>query len=134
MKTFTISFLLASFFIVSCKSKEKKEIETTAEEVLDTVQQNDPEEDLVIETAPPDDYFYEKDGFVKAVVIDYSKLDGCTWMIKTMDNELLRPMKLDSSFHRNKFPVWVKFKPTKPLVNVCMAGKSVYITEIEPRN
>jgi hypothetical protein len=129
MKTIILSLSILTAITTGCKSKQKTS-ETASEQTKEVIQ----EEELVKESAPPEDYFYEKDGFVKAVVMDYSKLDGCTWMIKTLDNELLRPMTLDSSFYRNKMAVWIKYRPTKPMVSVCMTGKSVNILAIEPRN
>lgn len=132
IKLIITTICIAQFFAM-CKSKEQT-VKQTNQAVKPAEQDTLQEQEIVIETAPPKDYFYRKDGYALGTILDYSKLDGCTWMIMTDDSTLLRPMNLDSTFQQNKLKVWVKYKPTKPMVSVCMAGKSVYILQIEPKH
>jgi|GEM_PF-2373203 len=72
---------------------------------------------------------HEKNGFVKATVVNYT-LDGCTFMLQLADEKKLEPVNLTDEFKKDNFKVWVKYQHYSGN-SVCMAGEMVTITAIE---
>ena len=78
---------------------------------------------------------YEKEGYVKAIVIDY-KVDGCGFLLELSDAQKtkLTADNLTEEFKKDQQKIWVKYTPKKnQLPSTCMAGKQVEITAIKKR-
>ncbi len=78
---------------------------------------------------------YVKEGFVKAIIIDY-KVDGCKFLIQLADKEKTKlvPDKLTDNFKKDKIKVWVKYTVAKKQeMSSCMAGKQCEVIEIKKR-
>ncbi|NOX86086.1 MAG: hypothetical protein GXO86_09000 [Chlorobi bacterium] len=72
---------------------------------------------------------------VKATLYDYTGLDGCSWVIKLDDGEVLEPDNLggfDIEIKDGK-KVWVKYTLAKEQISICMVGPRVDIVEIWER-
>lgn len=66
-----------------------------------------------------------------AVVIDYTELDGCSFLLKLQDGQKLQPVNLPGEYKINNLAVLIRFHEVKQM-SVCMAGKIVeldYITK-----
>lgn len=75
----------------------------------------------------------EKNGFVKATIVDKTGLDGCRFMLQLEDGKMLQPLNLDEKYMKDGLQVWVQYKVQKDVMTVCMAGDVINITEIEKR-
>jgi hypothetical protein len=78
---------------------------------------------------------YEKEGYVKAEVIDY-KVDGCRFLIELSDKAKTKitPDKLDEAFKKDKEKIWIKYSLVKKqLPSTCMAGKQAEVVDIQKR-
>lgn len=72
---------------------------------------------------------------VKATLNDFTGLDGCTWVVKLEDNEVLEPINL-SDFNlglKEGKKVWIKYKPAENMASICMVGQIVEIEGIWDR-
>lgn len=79
---------------------------------------------------------YEKEGYVKAIVIDMSEIASCGYIlqIEGTDTKLEPTPPLAEKFQKVDLKVWVKYAEKKNAVSSCMVGKKVDITSIEIRN
>jgi hypothetical protein len=102
------------FFLFSCKSKKRI---THIDEVEKT------------ESAPPEDYFKIRDGFVLATVVDDFKSKGCAFVLKIEDN-YYQVVDMDTALNVNKLKIWIKFTPSKIVVKECKVGIPIVLNEI----
>lgn len=74
-------------------------------------------------------------GFVKATIVDETGLDGCSFLIHfEADSTLfLQPQNLKEEWQKDGLKVWLKYRPTKPMANICMKGIPGLVEEIELR-
>lgn len=66
---------------------------------------------------------------VAATLYDYSGLDGCSWVIKLEDGEVLEPSNLgefDIKINEGE-KVWVKYSLAENQISICMVGPQVDI-------
>lgn len=70
---------------------------------------------------------------IAAMVIDYSNVDGCGFMIELSTGEKLQPENLDMQFAKDQLKVLVKFHLVNKM-GICMAGKIVHIDSIKKKN
>ncbi len=78
---------------------------------------------------------YEKEGYVKAIVIHY-KVEGCGYLIELTDKAKTKiaPDKLADEFKKDKEKVWVKYTLAKKQpMSTCMAGKLAEIVDVKKR-
>jgi len=75
------------------------------------------------------------DDAVEATLHDYTGLDGCTWVIKLENNEVIEPVNLnDFDFELNEGKlIWIKYFPRPDLGSFCMVGQIVEIESIWDR-
>ncbi len=75
---------------------------------------------------------FEKEGYVKATVINY-EVDGCSFLIQLEDGKKLDPSGLAADFRKDQLAVWIKYIPKKGGVSVCMAGQMIDVADIQLR-
>jgi hypothetical protein len=70
-----------------------------------------------------------------AILTDYTGLDGCTWVIKLENNEVLEPTNLAATGIEIKEgkKVWVKYTVEEGMASICMVGPIVRIDAIWER-
>jgi hypothetical protein len=70
-----------------------------------------------------------------AILADYTGLDGCSWVIKLENNEVLEPNNLAETGIELKEgkKVWVKYTTEEGMASICMVGPIVTIEEIWDR-
>ena len=71
-----------------------------------------------------------KGDLVKAMVLDYNELDGCTYILELEDGTRLEPVELPESFRSDSLKVWVKYTIVKR-ASICMVGQMVTVNEIK---
>lgn len=72
---------------------------------------------------------------VAAQLFDYTGLDGCSWIIKLEDEEVIEPVNLqdfDIELIEGK-KVWIKYTVQNNLASICMVGSIVNIDGIWDR-
>ena len=72
---------------------------------------------------------------IKATLNNYTGLDGCSWVIKLKNNEVLEPINLadfDLDLKEGK-KIWIKYKPAPNYASICMVGQMVEIEAIWER-
>lgn len=74
-------------------------------------------------TVPP----VANEGSVFAKVVDYSELDGCTWILELSDGQKVQPVNLPEEFKRKELKLFVTYKFFDGS-NTCMTGRMVTIT------
>lgn len=67
---------------------------------------------------------------VFALVVDYSELDGCTYLLELSDGQKLQPVNLREDLQRKGLKLFITYK-NHDGVSTCMAGKMVTITSAE---
>ena len=69
---------------------------------------------------------------VVATLSDYTGLDGCSWVIKLDNNEVLEPINLSEFTIELKEgkKVWIKYTEQNDLASICMVGPIVRIDTI----
>lgn len=77
---------------------------------------------VVTETLP-------NDSAVLATVVDYTELDGCTFLLELPDGQKLQPENLGEAFKKKDLKVYITYKIHDGISN-CMAGKMVTLTSI----
>jgi len=78
---------------------------------------------------------YQKEGYVKAIVIHY-KVEGCGYLIELTDKAKTKiaPDKLADEFKKDKEKVWIKYTLAKKQpISTCMAGKLAEIVDVKKR-
>lgn len=76
---------------------------------------------------------FEKEGYVKAMVI-YYEIDACRYLLLLPNEKKLEPsMPLDLEFQRDHLAVWVKYTDKMGGMSICMAGQIVEILDIQIR-
>ena len=72
---------------------------------------------------------------VKATLNDFTGLDGCNWVVKLEDSEVLEPINLsDFNFGlKDGKKIWIKYKPAENMASFCMVGPIVEIEGIWER-
>lgn len=94
-------FLICMFFtITSCSEKTTPPEKTTAPDKI---------------TGP---------GAFFATVVDYSELDGCTYLLELADGQKLQPINLPEDFKRKGLKLFITYKLHDGM-STCMAGKMV---------
>jgi hypothetical protein len=74
-------------------------------------------------------------GAVKATLYDYTGLDGCSWVIKVDNNEVLEldnPEQLDFKLKDGK-KVWLKYHLSESQTSICMVGPKINVDAIWDR-
>ncbi len=64
---------------------------------------------------------------VYALVVDYSELDGCTYLLELSDGQKLQPVNLQEDFKRKGLKLFITYKMHDGVSN-CMAGRMVTLT------
>jgi hypothetical protein len=74
-------------------------------------------------------------GARKAVIHDYTGLDGCGWVIRLDEGETLEPTNLQSFGIKLKEgkKVWITYTELNDLASICMVGPIVRIDGIWAR-
>lgn len=74
-------------------------------------------------------------GAVAATLFDYTGLDGCSWVIKLENEEVLEPTNLaDFTIElKEGKKVWLKYTVQDNLASICMVGPIVKIENIWER-
>ncbi len=86
----------------------------------------------VFKKATISDADMEKQGFVKAMVIEM-QLDGCTFMVQQeSDKKNLEPDGLQPEFQHDSMKVWIKYT-AEDRMSVCMAGETIKLIDIKKR-
>lgn len=78
---------------------------------------------------------YEKEGYVKAVVIHY-QVEGCGYLIELADKAKIKlaPDKLADEFKKDKEKIWIKYTLVKKQpMSTCMAGKLAEVIDVKKR-
>lgn len=72
-------------------------------------------------------------GFVAATVKDFSKEDGCGFLIVLDKSEqVLQTLKpIDASFQKDGLKVWLKYRPIRPISPKCKKGTPIDIEELK---
>lgn len=80
-----------------------------------------------------DDVRMKELGFVIATVKDFSKEDGCGYLIVLNESEqilqTLKPLAL--SFQKDGLQVWIKYRPIRPIAPACKKGTPIDLEEIK---
>lgn len=87
------------------------------------------------ETAKKQKINYAKEGYEKAIVINYN-VDGCGFMLQLIDKRKskISPDKLPDEFKKEKMKVWIKYASAKKQpVTTCMAGHFCDLIDIQKR-
>jgi hypothetical protein len=113
IKQFFYILLLMSF-LNSCKLKKFK---------------TNINEEEQIESAPPEEYFKIREGFVLATVVNDYEKKGCPFLLKIEDN-FYQVVGMDSSLNVNKLKIWIKFSPSKIVLKECKIGIPIVLTEV----
>ena len=66
----------------------------------------------------------------EAMVIDYSEIAGCTFLLQLNNGEKIQPTNLSPDFRKDKLKVLIKYQITD-MMSACMAGKVVSVSHIE---
>jgi hypothetical protein len=74
-------------------------------------------------------------GAIAATLHDYTGLDGCSWVIKLENGEVLEPVNLaDFTIELEEGKkVWLKYAEQNDLASICMVGLIVKIDRIWER-
>lgn len=75
---------------------------------------------------------FEKEGYIKATVINYT-VDGCSFLLKLEGDKKLEATNLAAEFKKDQLTVWIKYAPNKKAVSICMAGPIVDLSDIQIR-
>ncbi len=70
---------------------------------------------------------------IEVTVIDYSELDGCTFMLETTDGKKLQPVHLAEKYQKAGIRLSIVYKVSDGM-GVCMAGTMVdliFVSEIK---
>jgi hypothetical protein len=67
---------------------------------------------------------------ILVTVVDYTGLDGCTYLLQQADGQKLQPVNLGEEFRKNDLKLYVTFK-NHDGVSTCMAGKMVTLTDVK---
>lgn len=88
---------------------------------------------LMLLTACPNELC--EDG-LKGMILDYRGLDGCKWLIRLDNGELLEPVNLNRFDLQpaDSMKVVLTYTPTPDIMSICMAGKMVRITCISSKS
>lgn len=76
---------------------------------------------------------FQNQGYKKAVVINYTEIAGCGWMLMVEDSIRIQPLNLAETFQKDSLKVWVSYSIKKDAVGICMAGDIVEINKIATR-
>ena len=63
---------------------------------------------------------------VIATVVDYSELDGCTYLLELSDGQKLQPVNLSEEFKRKGLKLFITYKYYDGM-STCMAGRMVTV-------
>lgn len=73
----------------------------------------------------------ESEKSTTGVIRDYSKLDGCKWLIELEDGSKFEPVSFPEGFVMYPdLPVKFTFEPVAAM-SICMAGQTIEVTTIE---
>lgn len=87
------------------------------------------QEDVVLESAPPEEYFKIRDGFVLATVVHDFNEKGCPVLLK-VENVYYQVIDLDSALNVNKLKIWIKFTPSRIVLKGCKMGVPIVLNEV----
>jgi len=73
-------------------------------------------------------------GFTEGKIVDYSKEDGCSFLIKEdKSGDLLLPLKLEDEFLIDNQKIWFKYQYSRRQQGSCLIGKTITLGEIQIR-
>jgi hypothetical protein len=78
---------------------------------------------------------YEKEGYVKAIVIHY-EVENCGYLIELANKAKTKiaPDKLADEFKKDKEKIWVKYTLAKKQpMSTCMGGKLAEVVDVKKR-
>jgi hypothetical protein len=104
---------MGMFFLFSCKPKKSI---THVDEVEKT------------ESAPPEEYFKIREGFVLATIVNDFETKGCPFLIK-IEDVYYQVVDLDSTLNVNKLKIWIKYTPSKIVLKDCKIGVPIILNE-----
>ena len=70
-----------------------------------------------------------KKGFTKAVIVDRTGLDGCSFLIQTSDSVIYEPINMEEKYKKDGLQIYIKFKRSR-IATTCMNGQPIIISEI----
>jgi len=68
-------------------------------------------------------------GYTKAVIVDKTGLDGCSFLIQASDSVIYEPINMEEKFKKDGLQVYLKFKRSR-MATTCMNGQPIIISEI----
>ncbi len=113
MQKFFNSTLFVLLFISSCKIKN-------------SINKVDVHE--IKESAPPEEYFKIREGFVLATIVNDFETKGCPFLIK-IEDVYYQVVDLDSTLNVNKLKIWIKYTPSKIVLKDCKIGVPIILNE-----
>lgn len=128
---FSILAVTTAFFLMSnssCKRKKENKGEQVQQKGEEKKNEQAGQKDTINLASS-----FEKDGFVKATVVDNTGLDGCRFMLLLESGQKVQPLNLEENFLKDGMKVWVKYTVEKDAMSVCMAGEIVKIISIGER-
>ena len=81
---------------------------------------------------PSTDKNYDHKEEIEASVINMTGLDGCTFLLKLLNGEMLEPINLPADFKINGLKVLITYELYQG-ASICMAGKMIKITHIKKK-
>ena len=72
---------------------------------------------------------------IKATLTDYTGFDGCSWVIKLQNNEVIEPVNL-GEFNielKEGKKIWIKFTVADNMASICMVGPIVKLEGVWER-
>ena len=70
-----------------------------------------------------------KKGFTKAVIVDRTGLDGCSFLIQASDSVIYEPINMEEKYKKDGLQIYIKFKRSR-IATTCMNGQPIIISEI----
>ena len=70
-----------------------------------------------------------KKGFTKAVIVDKTGLDGCSFLIQASDSIMYEPINMEDKYKKDGLRVYIKYKRSRK-ATTCMNGQPIIISEI----
>jgi hypothetical protein len=86
-------------------------------------------EEEIKESAPPEEYFKIREGFVLATVVNDFETKGCPFLIK-IEDVYYQVIDMDSSLNVNKLKIWIKYTPSKIVLKDCKIGVPIILNEV----
>jgi hypothetical protein len=72
-------------------------------------------------------------GYTAVTVRNFTGMDGCSFVLVVNDSLRYEPVDLADSLKQDELQLWIRFKPVKDHMSICMAGTAIKITEARYR-